>query len=153
MLRLRLPGLLASLLLVCLGAESTYAQTLHWTGDGRASNIGGYRVTIDGVTSDHGTTPLQSDGTCNCSVPVPLNGGRHTIVVTAYNSAGESSSSPLAVAPSANPGGPYAGQAGNTIVVSGAASIAPTGTLVAYAWRWGDGSADTTSSSSSASHV
>src|SRR5262245_49451562 len=155
MLRRRLLSLLAGLSVVCFGAELTYAQTptLQWNGDGRSNNIGGYRVTIDGVTIDHGATALRSDGTCNCSVPVALNGGSHTIVVTAYNSAGQTASAPLTVGPTADVSGPYAGQAGNSITVSGAASLAPTGTLTSYAWRWGDGSADTISASSSATHV
>ena len=42
-----------------------------------------------------------------------LNGGLHTIVVIAYNASGQTASAPFAVAPSANPGGPYAGASRN----------------------------------------
>jgi PKD repeat protein len=141
-------------LFVCLGAGPVNAQslTLYWNGDGRPS-IGGYKVTIDGATVDHGQAPLATDGTCGCSIPIGLNGGVHTIVVTAYNPSGQASSAPLNVAPAANPGGPYSGQAGTAIAVDGSNSSAPTGTLTNYSWRWGDGTADTSSSLSGASHT
>jgi PKD repeat protein len=82
-----------------------------------------------------------------------LNGGQHTIVVTAYNSYGQTNSAPFVVAPSANAGGPYSGQAGTAIIVTGAASNAPTGTLTNYRWNWGDGTAATSSATASASHI
>ena len=144
-----------TLFMVCTFVEPARAQTprLLWNGDGLSNNIGGYRVAIDGVTTDHGITPLLANGTCGCSIPLSLNGGQHTIVVTAYNASGQTSSAPFVVAPSAHAGGPYAGQVGTAVVVTGAGSIAPTGTLTNYRWQWGDGTANTSSASASASHV
>jgi PKD repeat protein len=142
------------MLLVCVSARNAAAQTprLLWDGDG-SSIVTGYAVTIDGVRTDHRLTPLSTNGTCGCSIPVPFSGGRHTIVVSAYNAAGERPSAPLTVGPSASAGGPYSGVAGLAIAVTGAASNAPTGSLTRYSWRWGDGSADTVSTTAASSHV
>ena len=151
---MRAAGAAGALVLFCTSVQSVSAQTrrLAWNGDGLPS-IGGYSVTIDGVRTDHGRTPLSTNGTCGCSVPLSLNGGRHTILVTAYNSVGQTNSAPFVVAPSANAGGPYSAQAGTAVVVSGASSIAPTGTLTNYRWSWGDGTADTSSVTATASHI
>ena len=135
-----------------VGSAHAQTVTLTWNGDSR-STVTGYRVSVDGTNTDHGATPFRADGTCGCSVPLNLNGGRHTLIVTAYNSSGQSASAPLVVAPTANAGGPYAGQIGTAISVSGGSSDAPTGSLRTYSWRWGDGTADTSSASPSASHA
>jgi regulation of enolase protein 1 (concanavalin A-like superfamily) len=131
-------------------AQAQSTPRLAWDQQNR-SEVDGYAVTVDGARTDYGLSP-QSSGTC-CSIPVPFSGGRHTIVVTAYNDAGESSSAPFTVAPIADAGGSYSGAAGSAIAVTAAGSTAPTGSLTRYTWRWGDGSADTTSSSPAASHV
>jgi PKD repeat protein len=105
------------------------------------------------VRTNLGRTPINSSGICGCSTTIPFSGGRHTVVISAFNGSGESSSAALVVAPTANAGGPYSGQAGTSLSVSGAGSRAPTGSLVRYTWSWGDGSADTVATSSSAAHT
>jgi PKD repeat protein len=154
MLTWRRAAVIGGLFVVCTSVNAAHAQTaprLAW--DGQVSPaVTGYAVTIDGVRTNYGLTPIVN-GTCGCSIPLPFSGGRHTIVVTAYNSAGETPSAPFVVAPVANAGGPYAGVAGTAVSVTAAASMAPTGSLTNYTWRWGDGSADTSSSSPAASHV
>ena len=129
------------------------AQTpvLMWDED-PSSTVSGYSVTIDGVRTDYQLTPVNANGTCNCSVPLPFSGGRHTVVVGAYNASGETPSAALVIAPSASAGGPYSGQAGTALSVSANGSSAPTGTITAYDWNWGDG-ASSHVSSPQASHV
>src|SRR5580765_8532905 len=95
------------------------APQLAWDED-PASNVAGFAVTIDGVRTDFGLAPQRSDGTCNCSVPLPFSSGRHTIVVSAYNSAGEAASDPLTVGPTAQAGGPYSGQQAMPVSVTAA---------------------------------
>lgn len=131
-----------------IGAQTT-AYKLAW--DGATTGIKGYAVTIDSVRTDYGMTPLPSSTSCGCSIPLPFSGGTHTIVVSAYNSQGESASAPLNVAPIANPGGPYIGQVGTSLAVDGSGSNHPAGTIVQWTWNWGDGGT-TTASSSGASH-
>jgi PKD repeat protein len=135
------------------------AQTAKLAWDEPAGSvILGYAVTIDGVRKDYGLNPVNTilgllGTSCGCSITLPFSGGYHTIVVSAYSVAGESASSPLAVGPSANAGGPYSGSAGTALAVTGAGSDAPTGSITSYAWHWGDGSNDTVSTSATASHV
>src|ERR1700733_13045775 len=100
--------------------------SLAWDED-PSSHITGFAVTIDGVRTDYGVPPEQPDGTCGCSVPLPFSSGRHSVVVSAYNESGETASAVLIVGPTANAGGPYAGQAGVPLSVSGAGSIEATG--------------------------
>ena len=115
--------------------------------------VTGWALTVDGVRSDLGLTPQAAGGSCSCSIPLPFSGGRHTLVVSAYNSGGETASAPFTVGPTANAGGPYAGTVGGAINVSAAASTDASGTITSYVWNWGDGSSNTTSSSASASHA
>ena len=146
--------LLPTILLFTAGAfvQAQSGPTLSWSED-PASMVTGYIVTIDGVSTDHGLSPLAPNGTCGCAIVLPFSGGRHVITVSAYDSAGKTTSAPLTVGPIANPGGPYTGQAGAPIVVNGSGSIAPTGSLVNYLWQWGDGSITTTAPSPQASHT
>jgi hypothetical protein len=133
-----------TLLLLGIGAvpHAQSGQTLWWTED-PGSIVSGYAVTIDGVRTDIGLSPLDPSGACGCGFVLPFSGGSHVVIVSAYNSAGETASAPLTVAPSANAGGPYTGQSGTPIAVDGSGSTAPTGSLVSYLWQWGDGSSDT----------
>jgi len=133
-----------------VSAQTT--RSLAWD-DASPSSAQGFAVTVDGVRTDLGTTPLRSDGSCNCSIPLPFSSGRHVVSVTAYNSSAESTSSPFVVGPTANAGGPYTAQAGTTLVVSGAGSTDSTGSISGYVWHWGDGSSDTTSTTPLASHI
>jgi PKD repeat protein len=125
---------------------------LAWDEDA-ASIVTGFAVIIDGVRTDYGLSPQRSDGTCNCSVPLPFSSGRHTIVVSAYNSDGEAASDPLTVGPTAQAGGPYSGQQAMPVSVTAAGSTDVTGTITSYVWNWGDGTQDDTSANDTASHI
>jgi PKD repeat protein len=115
-------------------------------------SVDGFAVTIDGSRTDYGLTPLAGDGTCGCSIPLPFSSGLHTVVVGAYNSAGETSST-LLVGPIPDAAGPYSGQTGTAITVDASGSTDSTGTIVGYTWSWGDGTSDTSSSVPTASHT
>jgi hypothetical protein len=149
-------ALLIILVELALGRfEPLHAQTarqLAWDED-PASVVTGFSVIVDGVITDYELTPQRSDGTCNCSVPLPFTSGRHTVVVTAYNTEGAASSAPLTVGPTANTGGPYSGQPGVPVAVTAAGSTDSTGTINSYVWSWGDGTSDTSSGTPSASHT
>src|SRR5580700_9538328 len=146
---------LLPMILLLATTGSAYAQsspTLGWD-ESSATTVSGYAVTIDGVRTDHGLSPLAPNGTCGCAIVLPFSGGVHVITVGAYNSSGETTSAPLTVGPVANAGGPYTGQSGAPIAVNGSGSIAPTGSLVSFLWQWGDGSISTTGPSPQASHT
>jgi len=117
-----------------------------------ASVVNGYSVTVDGVRVDYQLTPLGTNGTCGCSIPLPFSGGTHTVVVGAYNTFGETLSAPLITGPSASAGGPYSGQAGTALAVNGSGSSDLTGTITTYDWNWGD-STSNRGSSPQASHI
>jgi hypothetical protein len=114
--------------------------------------VTGFAVTIDGVRTDYGLAPQRGDGTCHCSIALPFSSGRHTLVVSAYNSAGEAFSDPLTVGPTASAGGPYSGEAGKPLTVTAAGSTDLTGTIGSYVWNWGDGT-EGTSANATASHI
>jgi PKD repeat protein len=135
--------------------EPLHAQTgrqLAWD-ESPTSSVTGFAVTVDGVRTDYGLAPQQSDGSCSCSIPLPFSSGRHIVTVGAYNSIGETSSAPLIVGPTANAGGPYTGQAGTSLTVSAADSTDATGTIASYVWNWGDGTSNTSSATATASHT
>jgi hypothetical protein len=127
------------------------ATRLAWD-EPSASVVTGYSVTVDGVRVDYQLTPAGANGVCGCSIPLPFSGGTHTVVVGAYNTFGETLSAPLLAGPSANAGGPYSGQAGTALAVSGSGSIDLTGTITTYDWNWGD-STSTRGSTPQASHT
>jgi hypothetical protein len=138
---------------VLFGGSAASAQTLRlmWN-ETSTFPVNGYSVTVDGLRVDYQLTPAGANGACGCSISLPFSGGRHTIVVGAYNGTGETLSAPLVVAPLANAAGPYAGQAGVAVAVSGSGSSDPTGTITAYSWNWGDGTS-AQASSPQASHI
>ena len=115
---------LLPMILLLATAGSVYAQsgpTLWWD-ESSASVVSGYAVTIDGVRTDYGLSPLAPNGTCGCAIVLPFSGGRHVITVSVYNSSGETTSAPLTVGPMANAGGPYTGQSGTPIAVNASGS-------------------------------
>ena len=118
-------------------ATAQTATRLVWD-ENSASVVNGYSVTVDGVRVDYQLTPVGANGLCGCSIPLPFSGGRHTVVVGAYNTFGETLSAPLIAGPSANAGGPYSGQAGTALAVNGSGSSDSTGTITTYDWNWGD---------------
>jgi hypothetical protein len=149
---------LVMIVLAC-GAHNAAAQnttaaqnsaTLAWDAD--SSNIDGFALTIDGSRTDLGLGAKDPSGACGCSTPLPVTGGAHTIVVSAYNGSGETPSSAITTAPTANAGGPYSGTTGVALSVDGSLSGSPIGTITQYKWTWGDGSTST-STSPSASHT
>jgi hypothetical protein len=125
---------------------------LAWNED-PAAIVTGFAVTLDGVRTDYGLTPVPSSGTCGCAIPLPFTSGEHTVIISAYNTAGETFGAPLIIGPTANTGGPYSGQAATTLTVSAAGSTDNLGTITSYVWQWGDGTANTSSTSPTASHV
>src|ERR1700730_13514654 len=118
LLACRLAAVGVCLLTVELGAQGT-SPRLAW--DEASSGVTGYAVTIDGARVDYGLAPVAADGTCGCSIALPFSGGTHTLIVSAYNSLGETASDPLTVAPVAMPGGAYTAQAGSLLTVDGSA--------------------------------
>jgi hypothetical protein len=114
--------------------------------------ISGFAVIVDGVRADYALTPLAPDGSCGCSIPLPFTSGRHIVTVNAYNAAGETPSAQFVVGPTAVPGGPYSGQVGGSVNVSGAGSIDSIGTITTYSWNWGDSSPNTSSATPAATH-
>ena len=138
---------------VLFRCETASSQTVSFAWDEISSTpVTGYAVTIDGVRTDQGLTPLNSSSACGCSIVLPFSGGNHTLKVSAYNSSGEAWSSPLVVAPTAGAGGPYTGEAGTALVVDGSGSKDPAGTIMTYDWNWGDGTSGI-SSSPATSHL
>src|SRR3954471_11610688 len=120
----RKAAVMGGVFVVCASGAVAQAQTgprLAWDGPVSPA-VTGYAVTLDGVRTNYGLTPLATNGTCGCSIPLSVSGGRHTVVVTAYNAIGETPSAPFTIAPTANAGGPYAGARGAAIAVSGAGS-------------------------------
>src|SRR6516162_805005 len=109
-------------------ASAQTSPTLAWDED-PTSSVTGYALTIDGVRVDYGTAPLSASGSCGCSIALPFSGGSHTVVVSAYNTFGETPSAPLVLQPVANAGGPYTTQPGTALFVNGAGSYDPTGTI------------------------
>lgn len=152
-MRWRLVTQLASLFIVSmpLSGQMTSSPMLAWDEE-PTSTVTGYAVTIDGLRVDYYLTPLNANLTCGCSIPLSFSGGRHTIVVSAYNASGETQSEPLEIAPVANAGGPYTGLAGTPLTVNGGSSITQTGSITTYAWSWGD-STSTTGSPAQAEHT
>jgi PKD repeat protein len=143
-------------LLAAAAAQAQTGPTLAWDEDSLAY-VTGYKVIVDGgAPVDYGLTPLAADGSCGCTLtPAPfVLGSRHTVVVSAYNPFGETPSANIVIGPTANAGGPYSGQVGTALTVTGAASTDQTGTISSYSWNWGDGSSSsTTSASATASHI
>jgi hypothetical protein len=115
----------------------------------------GYSVTVDGMTTDYGISPMGASlaGSCGCAIPLPFSGGYHTIVVTAYNRFGHTQSEVFQVGPVAAPMAPDSGQPGQPISFDGGDSASPNGRITEYSWQWGDGTSQTNSTSPTASHV
>src|SRR5579872_2632792 len=143
--------LLACILLRWNTASAQTSPELAWD-ESSSSPVTGYAVTFDGARVDYALAPLGAGGTCGCAIPLPFSGGRHTIVVSAYNNFGETPSATLTVGPAANAGGPYTGQAGTSVAVDGSGSGTPIGNIVSYAWNWGDGTSSV-AASPQASHT
>jgi len=139
------------LALVHLDAAAQTSASLAWDQD-LSSPVNGFIVSIDGIRTDYGLTPLNANLTCGCAIALPFSGGSHTLQVTAYSAKGEASSSALTVAPVAKPGGPYTGTVNTPVSVDGSGSQNPAGTITTYAWTWGDGTS-ATSSLATASHT
>jgi PKD repeat protein len=115
----------------------------------------GYSVTIDGVTTDYGISPMGASlaGSCGCAIPLPFSGGYHTIVVTAYNRFGQTESEVFQVGPVAGATATPSGQPGQPVAFDGRDSASPNGWISEYSWQWGDGTGQTNSTSPIASHV
>ena len=87
-------------------------------------------------SSGTGSSPAhtyQSDGTFTVALTVTDNGGAtNTASTTAMIT-------PAPIPPGANAGGPYSGVVGSIISFDGTASSDADGTVVSYAWDFGDG--------------
>ena len=137
-----LPIALTMLLLVASVriAQAQGIRKLTWD---ESSVVTGFAITVDGVRSDVGLTPVASDGTCGCSIPAWFIGARHQVIASAYNAFGETSSLPIIVGPTASAGGPYVGGVGAALSVTGSASVDATAAITKYDWNWGDGTGST----------
>jgi hypothetical protein len=147
----RIALLTCVLALVHHDAAAQTSASLAWDED-PSSPVNGFIVSIDGVRTDYGLTPLNSNLTCGCAIALPFSGGTHTLQVTAYSAKGEAPSATLTVAPVATPGGPYTGKVNTAVSVNASGSQNPTGTITGYEWNWGDGTS-ATSSSAAATHT
>ena len=89
----------------------------------------GYSVTIDGMTTDYGVSPIGAGpgGSRGCAISLPFSGGYHTISVTAYNVFGKTQSGVFPVGPVAEAGAPYSSQAGQPVTLDGGGSVSPNG--------------------------
>jgi len=88
-----------------------------------------------GVSPSH---TYATAGTYNVSLTVTDNDGA-TDTATAVADIG---SAPV-VPPSADPNGPYTGTAGIAVTFDGSGSLDPDGSIVSYAWDFGDGTTGT----------
>lgn len=61
------------------------------------TTVTGYRVSVDGVSTDYGLSVSGAGNTCGCTLTLTLAPGTHTLVVSAYNAAGQTPSAPLTV--------------------------------------------------------
>jgi hypothetical protein len=131
-----------------------------------APNVDQYRhdlltndPTVTGTATDsQGITKLQAqvDGGAQIDITSTLQGqqytwkpgtlpyGPHTIVVTATNVAGLTSSASLTFTvntpPTANAGGPHTANEGDTVQFDGSGSTDPNGPIFSYLWTFPDGS-------------
>lgn len=100
-----LAGLVAACLLIPAGAAaqspavpvpSPNTLKLAWDHDGL--NTDGYALTVDGVRAVVTPTCAVVNTVRTCEMPFPaLTPGDHTLIVSAFNAAGEASADPLLV--------------------------------------------------------
>jgi hypothetical protein len=142
------------LLIITVEARAQDAK-LFWSHSNSDAVTLGYSVTIDGVTTDYGISPIGAGraGSCGCAIPIPFSGGYHTISVSAYNLFGQTQSALFQVGPVAMAEGPYSSQGGQLVTFDGGGSVSPNGWIAEYSWQWGDGTSQTNSTSPTASHV
>jgi RHS repeat-associated protein len=88
-----------------------------------------------------------STGTGEVSTHSYAKAGNYTVSLTVTDKIDGSSTTTTKATiedvPLANPGGPYAGTAGQAILFNGSGSTAPPGQSLNYAWEFGDGSSGT----------
>ncbi|MDH3261592.1 MAG: PKD domain-containing protein, partial [Acidimicrobiia bacterium] len=95
-------------------------------------------------TAANPTHTYTSPGNKNITLTVTDNKGAPDSDTTTAN---------INAPPTADAGGPYSGQVGNTISVNGSGSSDSDGTVDTYSWDWGDDSAGTTTAFQSAIHT
>ena len=88
-----------------------------------------------------------STGTGVTTTHIYSAAGTYTVTLTVTDSAGGSATAATTTAvggvPTANPGGPYSGIAGQSVNMSGTGSTDPSGLALTYAWNFGDGTTGT----------
>jgi subtilase family serine protease len=98
------------------------------------------------------------DGTGVSATHAFTSAGTYSVTLTVTDQGGATASASTTATiwnrpPTADAGGPYSGEAGTSLIVSAAGSTDADGNIASYRWSWGDGSADTTVTSATASHV
>ncbi|MGB5490341.1 MAG: PKD domain-containing protein, partial [Woeseiaceae bacterium] len=119
--------------------NATFGSQIVFDGSGSTDSDGSivsYAWDFGDGNSGTGSSPThtyQSDGTFTVALTVTDDGG-------ATNTASTTATiTPAPIPPNANAGGPYSGVVGSVIGFDGTASSDSDGTIVSYAWDFGDG--------------
>ena len=105
-----------------------------------------YRWFFGDNTEGTGPTPTHTytaAGTYTVTLTVTDNDGLRDTAVTTVTITDPAPPPPAPMPPVADPGGPYTGTTGMPVQMDGSASADPDGTIVSYAWDFGDGTTGT----------
>lgn len=84
-------------------AQTTHTYTVSWTQDASGGTPDGYAITLDGTRAVV-TATCTGTGVLACTAPLTMTLNQaHTVIVSAFNLFGESSSVPFSAAPPLRP--------------------------------------------------